>query len=90
MGYGVFYEKFVKTWMIIGTLSHWYSFESAQRELSYEYQCGRFPMIIQLLRKKFQIHEAGEPSEEEGGLVIDEETTKVGPMVFLQKKMFNL
>ena len=26
--------------MIIGTLSHWYSFESAQRELSNEYQYG--------------------------------------------------
>ena len=33
-------EKFVKSW-IIGTLSHWYAIESAQQELSNEYQCGR-------------------------------------------------
>jgi len=35
-------KKFVKSWMIIGTLSHWYSFESAQRELSNEYNVTGF------------------------------------------------
>ena len=34
-------SQICKSCIIIGTKSHWYSFESAQRELSNEYQCGR-------------------------------------------------
>ena len=41
--------KFVKSWIIIGTLSHWYSFESAQRELSNEFHSGR----VEEIRKVF-------------------------------------
>ena len=40
----------VNFWMIIGTLSHWYSFESAEQQLKKEYQCDRVSMIIQRFR----------------------------------------
>ena len=41
-------RKICKSWMIIWTMSRWYSFERALRELSNEYQCDKVPMIIQL------------------------------------------